>query len=138
MSDVVRDSSGRWMKGCSGNPNGRPSTSDAIRKKILENDSDLITKVITMAKDGDIQALKFCLERISAPLKKEHEKVHLEGFREVKDLKSKSDLVLNAVLSGEISTDVGASLTKTLLDHLKIVEVCDLEKRIEKLEQKNN
>ena len=69
--EVIRDEKGKFVKGSSGNPGGRPSKTltallkDRINEGKSFNKADLIVnKAIELAIEGDIQAIKWIFERV--------------------------------------------------------------------------
>ncbi len=71
----VRDVSGRWVKGRSGNPGGRPKSPSVLAEieRQLELESDdgrpqrvrLVEKLIQMAQGGDMKAMDLILKRVA-------------------------------------------------------------------------
>ncbi len=71
----VRDVSGRWVKGRSGNPGGRPKSPSVLAEieRQLELESDdgrpqrvrLVEKLIQMARGGDMKAMDLVLKRVA-------------------------------------------------------------------------
>ena len=64
-----RDERGRFPKGQSGNPAGRPvgsrNAATELAQALLDGEADaLIRKCVEMALDGDRTAMKLCLERL--------------------------------------------------------------------------
>ena len=63
---MSRDENGRFVKGESGNPNGRPPKgeclTDALRAKV--NREELADLLIDLAKGGDLAAVKYVYDRI--------------------------------------------------------------------------
>ena len=61
----------RWKKGQSGNPNGRATGSrnraTLAIEALLEGEGEALTrKAIDLAKAGDMQALRLCMDRLAA------------------------------------------------------------------------
>ena len=73
--NTAQKQSGRFQKGQSGNPNGRPpgsrnKTTLAV-DALLDGEAETLTrKAIELAKTGDVTALRLCLDRI-APVRKD-------------------------------------------------------------------
>lgn len=67
----------KFTAGRSGNPDGRPPGVPDRRtrfRELFENAAErLIKKLISRAADGDMQAMKLCIERIIPPLRSEDE-----------------------------------------------------------------
>ena len=62
----------RFQKGQSGNPAGRPpgsrNKSTVLLQSLLEGEAEAITrKVIALAKEGDMAAIKLCMDRLAPP-----------------------------------------------------------------------
>jgi Family of unknown function (DUF5681) len=131
-----RDIKGRFNKGVSGNPNGRPSSAEAIKQLLEPHKEVLINKAIDMALNGDTVALKICLDRVAAPLKHDSPTVEIKNFEET-TLLGKADRIVCEVSCGSISIESGLKLLNLLHAYSKIFEIEDLEKRILSLENKN-
>ena len=135
----MRNKEGRFIKGTSGNAKGRPSNSGAVAQLLIPSREDLVAAAIKMALNGDVAALKLCLERISAPVKPELPCIEILDFEFSKTPLEKADRIVNAVGTGQISVDIGERLLVAISMYYKIYEMDLLEKRIEKLEiAKNN
>src|ERR1700751_5428740 len=67
-----RDAEGRFSKGESGNPAGRPpgarNKATEAAERLLEGEAEALTrKVVELALEGDSTALRLCFDRIIPP-----------------------------------------------------------------------
>jgi polyhydroxyalkanoate synthesis regulator phasin len=98
---------------------------------------ELIQRVVDMAKDGDMTALKLCLDRLCAPLRPTDRLFTIDGMTDVKELSDKGELILSNVANGEITPSEAASLMNAISSQARIIEVDELERRVSELEQGN-
>ncbi|HMZ11478.1 MAG TPA: hypothetical protein PKW88_12250, partial [Plasticicumulans sp.] len=94
----------------------------------------LLDRLKALARDGDLQALRFLLERVIPPARGQAVPVELPALAAAGTLTEKADAVLAAVGAGEIAPDVGAQLLTALGTVVRITEVEELTRRIEALE----
>lgn len=126
-----------WPKGVSGNPAGRPKGSGLageLRKAIAVEAGDILAALIERAKEGDVQAARALLDRILPSLKPESAPVHVPGLADAGSLAARAESVLQAVGAGDVPPDVAAALVAAVGALARIVEVSDLQKRLERLE----
>jgi len=124
----------------SGNP-GRPK---GARHKVtiavealLQGEHEKLTRVaIDKALEGDMVALRLCLERIAPPRKDAPVSISLPSVRTAADAVEASATVLDALTSGEVTPEEAGRVMTLLTAHKALVETCDLERRIEVLEGK--
>jgi hypothetical protein len=86
-----------------------------------------------MALQGDIAALRLCIDRIVPPLRAREQPIHLDGLSG--SLSDQSSQILLAIADGKLSPGEGASLLGALTSHSKIIEMTELIERIDNLEQ---
>lgn len=103
-----RDAQGRWRKGASGNPAGRPrgALNEATRmaKALLDEAApSLIGKAIEKALAGDAVALRFCLARLLAPRRHASAELELPPIDTAKDLPAAISAVVKAAADGIIA-----------------------------------
>lgn len=126
----------KYNKGVSGNPSGRPAgkTPGAkLRKAIEERSDDILQAVIESAIAGDMSACKMLLDRITPSLKPIAQSI----FLPVNDsLAGQGSEVIKATMVGQIPPDIGSQLISALAAQSKIIEIDELTKRIEALEDK--
>jgi len=128
-----------FKKGQSGNPAGKPRgsrhrTTLAI-DELLAGDAEKITrKAIEMACDGDTVALRLCLERLAPPRKDRPVPFALPPIEHIEDLSRATSALITAVAEGELTPIEAAELSKLVDAHIKAIEVTDLNRRLEALE----
>ena len=136
MDQVVRDKSGLFLKGRSGNPAGRkPGSVDKrteYRQAFQAHGKELVSAVIKKALEGDAVAQKMCLERLVPPFKSVDAVVELPLGDSLADQGSE---VLCAVARGELTPNEAEALFRSLTAHARITEITELEERIEALER---
>lgn len=132
-------SAGRWRKGESGNPAGRPpGTGDVarLRAAISAHVPAIVTKLVTQAKAGDVAAARLLLERAVPPLRAAESAVELqlpEG-----SLADQGRAVLAALSSGGLEPTQAAQVLNGLGMLAKLVEATELESRISRLERRKD
>ncbi len=124
---------GSWKPGQSGNPAGRkPGTGEVVAARVPE----LLTAMMTKALEGDVGAARLLLERAVPPLKAAEQTQALslpDGT-----LTQQGRAVLACVAAGELAPGQGAQLLTGIGTLARVVEIDELAKRIEKLEEKQN
>lgn len=126
----------RFKPGESGNPSGRPrgipDKRSSLRALLEPHAKDLVAKVVELAKDGDVSALRICIDRLIPVPKAKDEVVTLEGFTD--SPAECGRVVLAAVGDGSLTPEQGSTIMGTLSSQARIVEVAELEQRISALE----
>jgi hypothetical protein len=89
-----------------------------------------------MALEGDVTALRLCLDRLAPPRRDAPIRIELPCLSGSCDTVQASSAVIDAVAKGEISPSEGGALMAILSAHQHFVETLDLEARLEKLEQR--
>lgn len=128
----------RFKPGQSGNPAGKPpgATNRATRLALtlLKGEEDaLVRKVIELAKGGDMQALKVCLDRLCPPLKAQAApiQVDLSGAGNMADI---CNVFIQAASAGRLSPDIAAQLVSAVGTLARVVEIDELKERLAALE----
>ena len=137
-----RKQGGRFTPGVSGNPKGRPvgSRHQVTRaiEALLEGEHEaLARKAIDLAKEGDMVAMRLCLDRLAPSRKDAPVSIALPAVRSAADAVEASAAILASVAAGEITPDEAGRIMALLTAHKGIVEAGDLESRIAALEAKN-
>ncbi len=135
-----RTQKGQFAPGASGNTNGRPAGSRnkatlAVEALLEGQANELTQKAIDKALEGDIAALKLCLDRI-APLRKGRPvPLDLPDLSNAQNLAEAGAVVGRALAVGELSSDEAAGVLSTLDGIKRLYEATELEQRIAALEQ---
>jgi len=133
----VRDPGGKFTKGNSGNPNGRPAKADKLRQ-LLEGKADKVArKVIDAALDGDLQAARLVMERCIAPHRAVMPTCTFD-LDETKPLTEQGRAVLAAIARGDIPPDTGKSLIDALTALARVTELDEIVRRLNQLEEQKD
>src|ERR1051325_11603484 len=105
---TVPKQGGRFVKGQSGNPSGRPkgarNTTTVALENLLNGQAQALTqKAIDLALAGDITALRLCLDRILPVRKHRPVNFDLPPVNSAADAAKIASAVLTAVAIGELT-----------------------------------
>jgi hypothetical protein len=104
---------------------------------LLDGQVELLTqKAVEAALDGDMTAMKLCLERISPPRKDQPVSFALPEMTNSNDAVDAMAGILKAVASGEITPDEANRISNTIETYRKTLETSEFENRIIALEQR--
>ncbi|GHE19998.1 DUF5681 domain-containing protein [Halomonas urumqiensis] len=132
-----RDSKGRFTKGASGNPSGRPRKADELRQ-LLEGDAEEVArKVLEVARGGDMNACRLVLERLVPAVRPAHACVTFE-LDEEKPLADQGRQILAAVATGALPPDQGKALLDALAALARVTEIDEIDRRLKAIEEASN
>jgi hypothetical protein len=131
---------GRFEKGQSGNPAGRPAGSrnhaTLACEALLEGQAEALTqKAVDMALAGDTVALKLCLERIYPARKDRPVTFALPPITSARDAADIAAAIAQAVAAGHITPSEAAEFGKVIELYVRAYQVAELNDRIAPLEQ---
>ncbi len=140
MNAETKTNNGRFAKGNSGNPSGRPlgsqNKSTLIVGSLLEGEAEQLTrKVIELAKEGNLQALRLCMDRLMPPAKDRTVLFEMPPIQDLNDISSGMSSITAAVSEGTLTPPEGEIISRTLEQRANIMVFQDLQKRVEKLER---
>ena len=132
---------GKFPKGKSGNPKGRPkgarNKATLAAEALMDGDAEAIThKAVELAKAGDMTAIRLCLERILPPRKCRPLKINLPQIKCAEDILKVVNSVLAAVASGKITTDEADALLRTVEAGRKAIETEQLHLELDELQSR--
>ncbi len=124
----------KFEAGRSGNPRGRPKSDTANLKPLLaKHGISVLQKVIDTALDGDLTACKLILDRLYPAIKPAAQTVKIPVGR---TLEKSGENLIKETMKGNLPPDIGAQLITALTNQAKLIEITELEARIEALENK--
>lgn len=126
----------KFQPGQSGNPKGRPPGGSETRAYFNENAPAVREKLVEAALDGDIQACKFILERIIAPLRSNPVTFDIPRITSIEDARAAMSLIIDGQTTGELTSDEADGLIKSIQNYIQLVEVSEIEARLKKIEER--
>jgi Family of unknown function (DUF5681) len=129
-----------FQKGRSGNPQGRPpgarNAATVTAELLLDGEAATITrKAIELAKQGDLTALRLCLERIVSPRRDRPVNFALPSMSSAGDASKALATIMAAVASGELTPVEAAELSRVIEGYVKTLEATEIERRLRFLEE---
>jgi hypothetical protein len=123
----------------SGNPAGRPkgarNKATMVAEALLNGDAEVLTrKVIEKAKDGDMAALRFCLERLCPPRRDRLVNFEMPKIESAQDAAQAASAVLAACAAGQISPGEAAEIMTLVASYVRMLETSAFEARLTALQ----
>jgi Family of unknown function (DUF5681) len=130
-----------FQKGCSGNPQGRPpgarNAATVTAELLLDGEAAIITrKAIELAKQGDLTALRLCLERIVPPRRDRPVHFAVPALNSADDARKAMAAITTAVANGELTPNEAAELSRVVDGYVRALEATEIERRIRTLEER--
>jgi hypothetical protein len=132
---------GRFAKGTSGNPSGRPPGSrnraSLAVETLMEGEAERLSrKAVELALNGNVVALRLCLERV-APARRGHLiNLKIGGTRTLAELAEAQSQVLEGMANGDLTVEEAADAARAIEAVGSAYERRELETRLAALEEK--
>jgi|SRR5580704_6696779 hypothetical protein len=108
-----------------------------LAEHLLDGEAEiLIRKAIQKAKQGNLPALRMCLDRILPPRRDRPVHFAIPELNSAADASKAIASITQAVARGELGFGESAELSKLIETYIRAVEATDLEKRLVILEQR--
>ncbi len=135
----ARDGCGRFVRGRSGNPAGRPRgcrdhVNRAARLLLAGEGEALTRKAVELALAGDAAALRLCLERILGPCRERAVEFTMPPIRGAADLAPAMAAVALAAAQGAVTPREAMQLGQVVEAYVRAVEASEFERRLTALE----
>lgn len=140
MAEAAERAKGRWTRGISGNPTGRPQGSRNRRSQwllhlVAQDAQRVVAAVVKAATGGDMAAAKLLLDRVlpvraCTPVSE----VVLPALRTAADAALAAGEVASAALDGRITAADAAALAQVIEAFRRTLATTEIEKRLADLE----
>lgn len=130
---------GKFQKGQSGNPSGKPKgarhKTTLLAEKLMQSDAEAIVKaVLDSAKGGDMTAARIVLDRIAPARRDNPVSFELPKIERASDAVAASSAILQAVANGELTPAEASDVARLIDGFVKTIELVEIDERLKRLE----
>jgi hypothetical protein len=126
--------------GKSGNPLGRPrgarNQATLAAEALLDGEArELTRKAISLAKSGNLAALRICLERILPPRRDRPLTFEMPRLEKAEDAAKAIGAIAAAIACGELTISEAAEVSKVIETFVHALEATELDRRLRAVEE---
>jgi Family of unknown function (DUF5681) len=130
-----------FRPGQSGNPAGKPKgtrhRATMLAERLLDGEAEaMLRTVIEKAKQGDMAALRLCLDRIVPPRRDRPVHFKIPALNSAGDASRAMAAITSAVASGELTPAEAGELSCVVEAYVKALETTEVEQRLKALEDR--
>ncbi len=105
-----------------------------MAQALFDGEAETLTrKIIELAKSGDMQALRVCVDRLCPPMKAQAAPVQVD-IPETDSISDIANAFIKAAADGQLPPDVAAQLVSAVGTLARVVEIDELKERLVALE----
>ncbi len=132
-----------FQPGQSGNPAGKqPGTrhqATILAERLLDGEAEaMVRSVIEKTKQGDMIALRLCLDRILPPRRDRPVHFTISTLNSADDAGKAMGAITTAVAHGELTPGEAAELARVIETYVKALETSEIEHRLKILEERQS
>jgi hypothetical protein len=119
----------------SGRPPGSRNKATILAESIFESEAEAIIRMaIDKAREGDIMAIRLCLERVFPRLRDRATVFDLPPINGAPDALAALTSILEGVRAGELTAAEGCGLSKLVDHYVRALDAKDFEQRLDLLD----
>ena len=139
IQKIPRNKGGRFAKGISGNPAGKPKgtlhKATQAAMVLLDGEAEQLTrKAVELALNGDVTALRICMDRIAPSLKSTAPMINLD-IPPPDNLTDTAKAFVYGASNGDIAPDIAAQMVSAVASVARVEEMEHIKQRLESLER---
>jgi hypothetical protein len=124
-----------FAKGNGGRKPGSKNRTTLVAEALLKGEeAELVRKAIELAKAGDVQMLKFLLDRVLPKERSVH--VDLPAMERADDAVDALGAIINAVGTGQIAPSEGSAIASLVVARAHIMNDTELKLRLDDIEKR--
>jgi hypothetical protein len=131
----------RFQPGRSGNPAGKPkgtrNRATMLAEQLLDGEAEtMVRTAIDWAKNGNMSALRLCLDRILPPRHDRPVRFAMPALNSAEDAAKAVSAITTAVARGELTPNEASELSRLIDAYVKAIETSEIERRLKILEER--